>query len=425
MEAPKVGVMVFAITTRVDIAKKIAAVSIDALKKAFTPVIVGDIISDSNQAQRLSETFNEKKLDATIIIASTVGTAVQMLVAAKTLKTPILIWVPYPEEHALPTVLQVLDSLRNVGIQYKFIYGDPESDETIREIARFVKVASTIRRLRGSRIGQIGYKRPELICAVFDDRELFMNFGIETIQIDMMDILSIYRNIPKASVTSLTSKLLKSVSDLIDATIEDLERAVKLYLAVKELVKKYDLDSVAINGYPKFDNINTSAALACAMLTDEGIMSNYEGDVISAVTMLILHFLTGKPVFLAEPYKIDKKKGTIFFFHRSAPMSLASDAMSIKLFRPTILMNVPLKMNEVTIARLHGKDLKLHVSVGKAVQLIDHESKAMSEIEVKLRVNANTFIENAIGNHYSIVPGNYLEELRIFCDLIKADIIIT
>jgi len=345
-----------------------------------------------------------------------------MLVAATTLRMPILIWVPHPDGHALPSALQVASTLREAGRRCELVYGDQAFDKVITRIKQFVTVADTVKRLRHSRVGLMDYRASPLISGAHDDIQLLIDLGINIIQINMLEILSAYNNVPYSQIEPLARDIIKRV-DLVEATEEDVERATQLYTALKELVERYKLDAVAVRGYPEFDDTGTSATLACGILNDEGIMANYEGDVVSAINMLILNLISGKPVFLAEPYKINEEKGTLLFFHRSAPLSLVESSSRVSLYGPQMHMKVPLKMDTATIARLGGKGLKkLHASIGTVIPQ-GQETEAITKIEVKLREDPRIFLVNALGNHYSIVSGDHLEELRIFCDLMEINMI--
>lgn len=415
---PKIGVICFA--SRKDLGKKISEAPVEALRQVCVPVL-GNAVCDVNQARTISEMLDLGALSAIIFIAATVRTAIQMLIAARNLNLPILIWVPRPDEHALPSALQVVDALKKAKRWCRLVYGKPSCDKVMIEIERFVKVADVARRIERSRIGLMDFRVPQLISGAYNDIELYMNLGIETVRIDSLEMFSAYKSVDQKSVESLTTDMLRR-ADLVDATESDLGNAVTLYLAVKSVADGYNLDAAAVRGYPVFANTGTTAAFAASMLNDEGIMSNYEGDGVSAVTMLILHFLSKKPVFLAEPYKINEDQNTLMFFHRSAPMSLSQNHSRVKLYSPRILMHVPLKNGEVTIVRLGSNFKRLHAAVGTIVPG-NQLSLACSEIEVKLGTDPRTFLSNAIGNHYSIVYGDYLAGIHMLSSMLDIEVV--
>lgn len=419
---PRVGVISFSSLTKKQEGKEILEECLNSVKDAYELVTINEVITDSVQAKKYSEELNKSKLDATIIIAATVGTAFPMLISAIESNVPFLIWTPKPETHALPSALQVVDTLRIKGIKFRLVYSSPNDKWALNRIDSFIRAASTIRELKTTIVGQIGYKRPELICGAYDERRLFAALGVRDIQMGLEETISAFEKCQREDIQIISEKVLKKTR-LVNTTEEDLERAVRLYLAVKQIINKYDLNSVAINGYPKFNNLETSAALACSLLNSEGVMADYEGDVVSVTTMTLLHYLSNKPVFLAEPYKVDLEEKSVYFFHRSAPFTLQKSEEKIWLHGSRILLNVPIEMNTVTIIRMDRMTFKkFHVSLGEVIHT-DRTSESMTEIKIKMD-NVEVFFDKILGNHHSIVPGNILEEFCVFCELIGAEIIL-
>lgn len=81
---------------------------------------------------------------------------------------------------------QVSEVLSEMGRYHKLVFGDVTDANSLREIAMTARVAAARRRLRGSRVGVIGYQRIKgQTQAAFDEIELREKIGCRVVGVSM------------------------------------------------------------------------------------------------------------------------------------------------------------------------------------------------------------------------------------------------
>jgi L-fucose isomerase-like protein len=98
-----------------------------------------------------------------------------------------------------------------------------------------------------------------------------------------------------------------------------------VYLALKEIAGAHGLDALALKCFDLLPVLQNTACFALAKLSKDGIVAACEGDIISALGMLLLWELTGEPSFLANPSMVDVEAGQITLAHCTIPRTMCSE----------------------------------------------------------------------------------------------------
>jgi L-fucose isomerase-like protein len=190
-----------------------------------------------------------------------------------------------------------------------------------------------------------------------------------------------------------------------------------MYLSIKVIAAKYNLDAFTIGCYPQ---LMGKVCIAASLLADEGIPFACEGDINGATGQLILTLLSGQPTHNTD-FLDPLEDGTVIFTHcGSGSLSLAEnkDKINLTLVRlmgqgacvrfpakpgPVTLLSLIAKDNGYQIAMLHGEALKTEmVFPGNPIRIRFEEN--FNEI--------NDWIFNeGIGHHWMIAYGSYSEEI--------------
>jgi L-fucose isomerase-like protein len=100
----------------------------------------------------------------------------------------------------------------------------------------------------------------------------------------------------------------------------DVERAMRVYLALKKLFEEHQLDAVSIRCFDLIGRVDTTACLAASLLNSELRIVGCEGDLPALITMLFFSKLTSSPSFMGNIAWIEDNIITIG--HCSAPISM-------------------------------------------------------------------------------------------------------
>jgi L-fucose isomerase-like protein len=121
------------------------------------------------------------------------------------------------------------------------------------------------------------------------------------VAVDLHAVEQTIRSVSHAAVASRAHFLLAQAADTEGAVRADLEDAVRVYLALKEVVAEHELDALTVRCFDLVLELETTGCFALAQLTDEAIIAGCEGDLVSTVGLLWAHELLGETPWMANP----------------------------------------------------------------------------------------------------------------------------
>ena len=218
------------------------------------------------------------------------------------------------ESNSLAASMEILAYLQQHGRQGEILHGSVAS--VAARIKALHRAARAKVSLRGMRLGLVGNPSDWLIASPDDDSAYREKLGLSLVKIPMRELLD---EIGKGTYedNEWTQKLKGLPYDSAE-----LEKALAVYGAVKRIVKKYDLAGVSVRCFDLLDSVHTTGCLALAILNAEGIYAGCEGDVPSLVSMVILGEVSGEPVFMCNPSRIDTANGEMVLAHCTLPVNM-------------------------------------------------------------------------------------------------------
>ncbi|BEP17148.1 L-fucose/L-arabinose isomerase family protein [Pyrofollis japonicus] len=336
-----------------------------------------------------------------------------MLALRDRAKSPMLV-IAHPYANSLPAVLEAAPILRDAG-KTAIIYVSDFDDKGLLAISQGLRILRSLAKLQGARLGIIGGISPWLVYSKLT-AENANKLGIQLISIDMNEFLAFYQDAKEPE--DLVKRLVQNASS-IRVTRDEVAKALKVYVALKSLIDRYGLDALTIKCFDLIENIRTTACLALSLLNSEGFVAGCEGDVPSTVSMMILSAISGKPVFMANPARIEDNMAV--FAHCTSPIMLGQQYSLLTHFESGIGVGVSVKMapgEPVTILRLDPSTLKLRIMRGTIIESgLLSNLHCRTQVKVRLR-NPRIIIEKSIGNHYVMTIGDYTESLTIAAQLL-------
>ena len=276
-----------------------------------------------------------------------------------------------------------------------------------------------------------------MLDTVFHELELRKQIGPEVVHIPINELLnSISKITEKKAEEELKNKI--SLEKIKNIEKETVIESIKIYLATKKLVFDNKIDAIAFKCWPDLKNNNVcSPCFTLSALSDDGVMSACEGDVTSAVSMLILHLMTGKNVFLGDMLKIDNNKSEILYSHCGAmSKNLSEDFNKIEyrihadpenVWKPGLTVEFPLKPGELTFARvgeISGK-YRMLAYKGKAIEseMFVRGNPAKVIVNKDPEKIVKNLIKNGSEHHQIAVHSNILKELSLLCSFLNIDFV--
>lgn len=242
--------------------------------------------------------------------------------------------------------------------------------------------------------------------------------GIEVEYVQSEEVLKRWKEVEEERVRGVVEKWMGKAEKIIEPSRSDIEKVARLYLVMKDFLSEKGAQGLTM-AYG--DNPLPVPCFAYVTLRDEGIPAACEADIISLLSMIILHYLTGKPSFMGNTF-VDLENNMLMISHCVAPTKMAGyDEPAL----PYVLRNqhwglpagalsafVPMNLEqEVTVCRLDGELKNMLITKGVIEECQDLEEYCRNTVSIRIS-DVKKFIHSTSGNHHVVVYGDHREEIR-------------
>lgn len=424
-----------------DISRQKGKEAIDSLKERKIEIFYNDKpMVEPIKAREFGYKINSENVDGVIIFFETwTEPAIPMSLVQEIKHLPIAIW-SFPmflhegvmESTGSFVALPVFSgALKKLGIKHKFVMGLPTDKNIINEIIGFSKVSNVIKSLRAVRLGLVGYAAMSIYSGTFDHLKLRGTIGPEVVQIDSSSMINIAQCANKDQYEEFLKNVKKYATISSDLKPEYLEKEGRLYYAIKQLIKTYQLDSINVKcQYELSQEYKCIACPALSLIAEEGPVAACEGDILTTVSQIMLNQLTGQPIAYGDILNVENGEA-IFSACGFAPYSLAEDHSSVQLNdinHPGFegpLVSLVLKKGKITYMRLNEGADGYIMNIGTGVGL-DSELRQGRFPALKFKIDGEEkkFLETLYCQHYAICYGDYVNELVSLCNFLNIDYVI-
>ena len=252
-----------------------------------------------------------------------------------------------------------------------------------------------------NRLGVIGKPSDWLIASNVDYQRTKKIFNIDLVDIEIQELIDAYNSKSAAEheyFCTFETKNKFSESEII--------RAYKLYLALKDLINKYNLKGITIRCFDLLKVICTTSCLAFALLNKEGVIATCEGDIPSLLSMYLIKEFCGVSSFQANPSQISVEDNTILMAHCTVPLNMCKSYNFDTHFESGIgvAINGYLSKEDVYIFKLSNNLKDFILLKGKIIETPFHQNLCRTQVKIKLDddCSVNYFLTNPLGNHHII-----------------------
>lgn len=302
--------------------------------------------------------------------------------------------------NSLAASMEILSYLRQQEIRAEIIHGSI-ADMAAR-IALLDRVFAARRKVTHLRLARVGRPSDWLISSDVDAVASQQTNGIEILDIPMEELRA---EIDKHTYeeNEYTAKLKAAVFNK-----KEIELALDIYGAMKRLCLKYRLDGVTVRCFDLLGPVKSTGCLALALLNAEGIYAGCEGDTPALISMAVLGELSGQPVFLCNPSRIESQKGEIVLAHCTLPINMPTSYRLMTHYESGIgvALRGIIPTGPATVFKCSGLLDRYFVQAGEIVENLCEDTLCRTQIRVKLG-GLDYFTTRSIGNHHLVVCGDY------------------
>ena len=398
---------------------------------------------DDPSLRRVMAACDAEKVDAIVLLQTTMGDARLSQTMAQLWPDPIILWAT-PEKPdgdmisscSLVGVHCWASVLRQLGHAFELVHGDPDAAETQRRFSEAVRLAVTVRRLKKVRLGVIGGQAPGYFAMSADPFVIHRGTGAQVQTFSLVEFSNVANELSAETVAADVAKVKALGYPHKDTSDEDLPMSSRLYLAIKSFFENENLDALTIREWPEMPNIfGQWPYFAVARLADEGRAIGIEGDADGALGAWLVESLGLGRCYLSDWLEHDAH--TITLWHGgAAPMSLCQPvgkpggpqiAKHFNIKKPAVMEATLRAGMPVTVYRFWRCDGKYFLTAREGETLKPKRHLMATNGLAKMNCDPREWFEElchaGMPHHVAVVQGHHAALLKRLARVMKMEII--
>jgi len=319
----------------------------------------------------------------------------------------------------------------------KWLYGDAESAEFGRRFDTTIRALTAIKNLKDAKILQIGDIEFGYHDLKYDIEKLEKIFGVTVEKLELDEFYGEFEAAMKNGALDAKVAEIKKESGTIEASEADVKKSAGAEVAFEKIITKHDAAAVSFRCWPEVPGkiglmvCSTVGRLnqANSALGPDKIAAT-ETDVLGAISMMTLKYLTGREVVLMDLSGWDMKTDSIYIWHCGNIPKSWFDKSGFKLSnhfnRDTIglVRDGKMKPGELTALRFLESDASAFLATGNFYEREKPIYKGCSSWMKDLKINGqatstddymNTLLVNAVPHHLAYVDRDVTTDVNEFC----------
>ena len=326
-------------------------------------------------------------------------------------------------------------------LPFKWFFGDKGSPFLDERLRVSIAALTCIKRLKASKLALVGGVAPGFNDLLYDESKLLKMF--EGMKLNRLHEFG-----------ELRDRAMSFTDGEIGATVESMvsrarcihpKAAAKIginarfYKAFGEFAEENGYDALAISCWPAFgDQFDFSPCALLGQLNEEGVAAACEGDLVSAVCMLMLRYLAEDVTTLMDLVNFDETDETILLWHCGPTAKQFCAGFDLDLNysgRPHekgmidpngngVVRQMVFKPGKATVARLDAGLEKMLLMTGDFIDRDKPSHKGsrgwlenvhLSGEKISVRDLVNTVLTSRFPHHYPVVMGDFTKEIAEIC----------
>jgi L-fucose isomerase len=375
-------------------------------------------------------------------------------IAAVILRLPILVISNVNSKlPGLGGLQATCNMMRQNGIACEKIWGNIEDKPVLEKCLCFLRAAYAQSALIGQVYGLIGGRSIGMGSGAPAPDNWLGKFGVDIDHMDQSEILRRAELVPEEKALNAFKWLYDRVTINYDGhklTEDTLKTQIRHYYAVKDICEEKDFAFVGVKCHYELSAYNCTQCLSAAFSNDpydfdgpkEPRVFSCEADSEGALTMQVMKLLSGKPVLFCDFRYYDRADNLLYLCNCGGMATWYADRsenpdenMKYVSLHPIIPkyagagchVRYIAKDGPMTFGRItHERESFIFtVFTGQAkcmpVETLETTCAVWPHIFVVPDAPFDTIFEQYDCNHLHGVAGNYIEEIRHFCNLKGVD----
>lgn len=351
--------------------------------------------------------------DITLVLALGGGIEEKVLKFVPSIDGPVLM-LAHPANNGLAAAIEILSFLNLEGRDGRIVQAVEGWQKRLSDL---LHVFAARARMRRARLGVVGVRNIEVMEPWRLAGRVKEVWGSELVYLELSELIDLIETADVEEAREAAREFRQNAAAVVEPDEETFLGAAKAYVGLRNLVERHHLDGVTVKCFDLLPVLHNTGCYALARLNEEGIPAACEADVLSALGMLFVRELTGRPSFMANPSKIDEDSGTVTFAHCTIARNMLSTYTVRSHFESGIGVGIQGQIpgGPLTVVRLGGPDLK-DVFAEPATLLASGARHDMCRTQLDVKFHdpgaARAILERPLGNHHLILLGEWENRIR-------------
>lgn len=293
------------------------------------------------------------------------------------------------------------------------------------ELQMNIKVFSAIEYMSNSKIILVGETEPWVIS---NSKEIstYEKLGVTIEKVTQKELAEMYHNTTAAESEEYYSHFKEGASEIVEPSNEDIINSARMAAAIDKIMDKYDANGMALACFNLL-NEGTNGCLGVSYINDcTDKFVSCEGDLDSAVTMLLMKTIANTKLWMANPGL--HPAGIVNFSHCTAPINVESKGNCNYKLRNHhesgigTSLEVDMPVNKVvTACRISDNASKISINRGISIEG-PYETACRTQMYIKFD-DFNHYLKTALGCHQVFAFEDITEPIKLLAEALALDII--
>ena len=296
------------------------------------------------------------------------------------------------------------------------------SSTDFKDVAQAARTLAVMRKLRSSVLLDVVDRDVAAAGKAIQEA-----LGPEIRRISGEELEAAYRKADRGEGRKWARTWIGNAAKVVEPPVAEIERSGAMYVAMRDLMAQHGAQGIAVDCLRFFYTGKMTAypCLGFFQLNDDGLVGACEADVQSAVTMLVMTYLTGRPGYISDPV-IDTSKNQIIYAHCVAPSKVygpagASNPYHIRSHsedRKGASIRSLLPLGQITTSlKFIPEQKSVVVHQAKTVENIDDDKACRTKLAAEVKDARKLMGQWQYGWHRVTVYGDARVPLEMFSDL--------
>ena len=218
----------------------------------------------------------------------------------------------HPSEPGMVAMLSAAGTMDQLGKTYTRVWGDIREEAILNKVMQYIRAAGALAHLRGETYGLFGGRPLGMYTAVANLDQWQTIFGVDVEHVEQYDLVRYAEKVDEGRVEKALKWLESTVGEIKyngkALTPEKLKKQIRSYHAARQIIEEKQLDFVGFKAHGDLTDYFVTMDVCEAFLNDpydwEGahdpIVAATEADMDGALTMQILHHISGQTTLFAD-----------------------------------------------------------------------------------------------------------------------------